>query len=143
MYLYAMGCNDAVKFGIAKDVQARQKLFKTGNPYSLTVFASIKADNALLLEKKIHFIFNKYKIAGEWFTNNDSIRSLIVVIKERNPNNLTNLINCAYKAHDELKDNPKYEGIYFDVETVIYGDGGFGLWCWDEEVENGKQEKDT
>jgi len=137
MYLYAIGCKDAVKFGIAKDVQARQKLFKTGNPYPLIVFASIKTDNALLLEKKIHFIFSKSKIAGEWFADNDSIQSLITVIKENNPDNLTNLINNAYLAHNELKDNPKYEGIYFDVETVIYGDGGFGLWCWDKEVENG------
>ncbi|MBT9169298.1 MAG: hypothetical protein DDT19_02656 [Syntrophomonadaceae bacterium] len=132
MYLYVLGCNDAIKFGIAKDVQARQLIFKTGNPYPLTVITSIKIDRASQLEKKIHFIFSKTKISGEWFKYNDQIQTLINVIKEGDTNKLTNLVCSAYKAHKELKNNPKYEGIYFDVETVIYGDGGFHLSCWDK-----------
>jgi len=132
MYLYAIGCKDAVKFGIAKDVNARRKLFETGNPYPLILLASIQTENPVPLEHKIHSIFSKSKIRGEWFEHNKQIQSLINVIKENAIEEFEHLIMCAYNAHNESKDNPKYEGIYFDVETVIYGDGGFHLNCWQE-----------
>jgi hypothetical protein len=41
-------------------------------------------------------------------------------------------LRSAIYAYSELEKNPKFEGIDFNTETVIYGDGGFHLTCWDK-----------
>ena len=73
VYFIRMGKKGPIKIGVAKDIQRRMSELQTANPYELKLISSIpcKSENdAYRLEKKIHSIFKKQNIRGEWFQGN-------------------------------------------------------------------------
>lgn len=61
-----------IKIGVAEDVNKRVSSLQTASPYKLEVIAKITAtdrNHALYMEKGFHERFKKYRLTGEWFTN--------------------------------------------------------------------------
>lgn len=61
-----------IKIGKSNDVDRRVSELKTASPYPLIVLAKICALNpshALAMEKMFHKRLSKFKLAGEWFSN--------------------------------------------------------------------------
>ena len=64
VYFIAVGKN-AIKIGVAKNVEARLVNLQIGNPKKLRLIGSIRGDEKT--EKMFHVAFSKYHVRGEWF----------------------------------------------------------------------------
>ena len=72
MYLYfiRMGRLGPIKIGVAGNVKQRLKTLQTGNPEELSIITSVKCDSdmkTLDLERRLHKIYQRHRIRGEWF----------------------------------------------------------------------------
>lgn len=67
-YIYFMieGANGGIKIGRAKDVFKRLHNLQTGNSRRLRMLAFVK-ETKVISETRLHVIFDKYHIHGEWF----------------------------------------------------------------------------
>ncbi len=59
--------NGLIKIGRTQNIGQRMKELKTMSPEKLTLFHSVKCINYIEAEKKAHFIFDVYRVHGEWF----------------------------------------------------------------------------
>lgn len=66
-FIYFAQCHEYIKIGIATDVQHRLSGLQTGNPYPITIIATLHTTNSTQDESAIHKIFEKYHFTGEWF----------------------------------------------------------------------------
>ena len=64
VYFIAVG-DEAIKIGVAQNVEARMASLQTGNHEKLRLIGSIPGD--VTTEKKFHRVFAKYHVHGEWF----------------------------------------------------------------------------
>lgn len=77
MFVYFIKCCDKrgyIKIGTAKNVKDRIATLQTGNPYKLEILAIMKFTDkrkAYNAEQKLHKIFRKYNVSGEWFSKVD------------------------------------------------------------------------
>ena len=71
MYIYVMKCSIFYKVGFSKNPKNRLKTVKTHNPLDVKIFATLKTDNHLELEKELHNLFANKKSRGEWFELNE------------------------------------------------------------------------
>jgi len=72
MYVYFIrsGKKGAIKIGKSNNPEKRVKELQTGNPYKLYLIAFIHCETeegAIKLERKIHRLFKKRRMIGEWF----------------------------------------------------------------------------
>ena len=73
MFVYLIKCMNKdgfIKIGVAKDIQSRLDTMQTGCPYRLELLASIRCisrGQAYEMERKLHILFKKHRIRGEWF----------------------------------------------------------------------------
>jgi len=80
MYVYFIQCkgkHGPIKIGKAKDANKRMENLQTANPYKLKLLAIIKCEScehALRIEKKLHKMFNGYRLHGEWFSGKISLK---------------------------------------------------------------------
>ena len=66
--VYLIECNGLYKIGISADVNKRVKGLQTGSPHLVTCVAYYTtAQPAITVEKKLHKLFDKYRMIGEWF----------------------------------------------------------------------------
>lgn len=66
--LYLIKAGDMYKIGISKDVNKRMESLQTGNAHKVVCIAYYKTEApAMEIEKKLHNLFNKYRMSGEWF----------------------------------------------------------------------------
>jgi len=66
------------KIGITKDIEARRKSLKTGNPF-IEIIATKRTHSYYILEKQLHDKFTDKNINGEWFSFTDSeIKGIII-----------------------------------------------------------------
>lgn len=81
MYVYMIRCinrDNYVKIGVARNVESRLETLQTSSPYRLEVLASIRCNgrrHAYDLEKRLHWLFRKQRIRGEWFKKVDMKRA--------------------------------------------------------------------
>ena len=72
IYVIRHGDTNMYKIGISKlTIQTRISAIQSGNPIKLNCIQQIYTPNASIIEKKIHNIFSKNKIRGEWFELSD------------------------------------------------------------------------
>ena len=72
IYVIRHGDTNMYKIGISKlTIQTRISTMQSGNPIKLNCIQQIYTPNASIIEKKIHNIFSKNKIRGEWFELSD------------------------------------------------------------------------
>lgn len=71
--IYAIRGGDAVKIGLARDVDARRATMQTGSPFPLVIIARthVNRDAALTIENNAHRHLRKAHIHGEWFRVTD------------------------------------------------------------------------
>lgn len=65
--IYVFESNGQFKIGVSKNVIARLKSIKTGNPNVRVIFASEAMANAYAIESMLHAHFADYRVNGEWF----------------------------------------------------------------------------
>ncbi len=91
VYFVRAGNKGAIKIGVARDIKKRLATMQTGNPFELKVIATIpcySVEEAFRTEKRIHNLFAKKRIRGEWFCgdiNFRSVRDLMEVNEEPIP----------------------------------------------------------
>lgn len=78
MYVYFIAAGDRgpIKIGRARNVDKRLETLQTGNHLELILLATIychSSEHAAEVEHKLHRIFKKQRIRGEWFKRNISI----------------------------------------------------------------------
>jgi hypothetical protein len=77
MYVYLIKCSIYYKIGFSKNPQNRLKTIKTHNPFDVKLFATLKTDNYLSVEKNLHNLFANKNSKREWFElNEDDLISL-------------------------------------------------------------------
>lgn len=71
--IYAIRGGDAVKIGLARDVDVRRATMQTGNPAPLVIIARahVEKEAAYRIEKNAHHYLRKERIHGEWFRATD------------------------------------------------------------------------
>lgn len=67
MYVYLIKCSIYYKIGYSKNPNNRLKTVKTHNPLDVKLFATLKTDNYLSIEKELHNLFANKNSRREWF----------------------------------------------------------------------------
>lgn len=81
-WLYAIGCGEFVKFGIALDMKKRMANYDCHNPFPVVVIGSLLAPADL--EKRIHAVLKRDWHKGEWFKASDDVLEVAAAIKSGN-----------------------------------------------------------
>lgn len=67
MYIYIMKCSSFYKIGYSKNPANRLKTVRTHNPLEVKIIATLKTNNYIELERKLHDLFYNKRTRGEWF----------------------------------------------------------------------------
>lgn len=73
VYIIRAGNRGSIKVGVAGNVERRIAVLQTGNPFELKIMATIPCGSyakAYETESRIHKIFKRQRIRGEWFQGN-------------------------------------------------------------------------
>lgn len=73
--VYFIRCNDRVKIGYAKNVEARLADLQVGSPYDLEILGTVSGGHEE--EGRLHTLFYQDRIRGEWFRLSDAILAFI------------------------------------------------------------------
>lgn len=87
-FVYFVGDGTAVKIGVAADPQKRLCGLQTGNPRKCRIMYLIPCksqDAAYMVEKKLHYYFQDYGLAGEWFDIYKNLESNLSFARLFNP----------------------------------------------------------
>lgn len=71
MYVYLIKSSIYFKIGFSKNPDSRLNTIKTHNPFEVILFAKLKTDNYLELEKELHSLFANKNSRREWFELNE------------------------------------------------------------------------
>ncbi len=66
-FIYLIACHDFVKVGIADNPKFRLGSLQVGCPYDLKMLATFRVSNCMEAEARLHAIWKRYEIRGEWF----------------------------------------------------------------------------
>ena len=80
VYFVQAGLKGPIKIGMARSVSKRLETMQTGNAYKLYVLALIPCQTKLQaaeIEKRLHRLFFKQRIRGEWFTGNIKVKKAL------------------------------------------------------------------
>lgn len=66
-FVYLIQCHNFVKVGYADKVETRLSALQTGCPYELHLLASWPSDSVQSDEARLHALWLKYEVRGEWF----------------------------------------------------------------------------
>ena len=75
-FVYFITCEDAIKIGVANDVDKRLKQLKTGNLNKMNILKTIPfntREDAFAEEKRLHKKYEFCRLGGEWFDKNTVI----------------------------------------------------------------------
>ncbi len=120
--------NCALKIGCTANIKNRLRSLQDGNPNDVVLWKRLAfetAKEAMTIEKRVHLWLLPYKIRGEWFKCVPIIYDVINHLFNVGYNQCVKDMKLVSPFIRKLYDNPKLEGIDFDAETIIYGDGGF------------------
>lgn len=74
-YIYFISNGESVKIGFSKDPEKRLKNLQTANPVELKLLYFEKGNSNI--ESRLHKLFSKDRIQGEWFNFSDEILEFI------------------------------------------------------------------
>jgi hypothetical protein len=105
MYVYFIKAGDAIKVGIATDINSRMVSVQVGNPHKIKLLHSISTSeqHAREIESQIHGLFHKTNLNGEWFQANQFMIDFITHIKE-----------YGWEAHSDWIEK-QYQQVYGDI----------------------------
>jgi len=66
-FIYLIRCGDYLKIGIAADLYERLSQLQIGNPLPIHLCCYFETANAIEDEKKLHRLFLRHHVRGEWF----------------------------------------------------------------------------
>lgn len=107
MFVYVVACGAFSKIGISRNVEARVKGFRDGNPYPCTIAIKRKvpASGAIYAERYLHEVFSDKRMHGEWFAvTADEIRPYVL--------NATKRANKAAKIRKRYNDGLRKNDTY-------------------------------
>jgi hypothetical protein len=110
MYVYFVRTGDAIKIGIATDINKRIVSIQVGNPHKIELLHTINTsdDEARKIESHIHELFKKTHLNGEWFHANQFMSDFIDHIKENGYGSHLDWIESRYqKAYGNIITNLK------------------------------------
>ena len=86
MFVYFIKAKDlnVYKIGRASSPSARLKTIQACSPIEVTLLHTIHSANSIELEKKIHQIFSKFRLHGEWFEIPADNETLLVLMSADN-----------------------------------------------------------
>ncbi len=101
MNVYFLRTGDAIKVGIASDINQRMINIQVGNPHKIELLHSISTSesNAKKIESQIHEIFRKTNLNGEWFQATQYMHDFINHIKDSGWESHSNWINEQYQRN--------------------------------------------
>jgi hypothetical protein len=104
MDVYFIKTGDAIKVGIASDVNRRVVEIQVGNPHKIELLHTISTSegNARKIESQIHILFRKTNLNGEWFQANQFMIDFIRHIKDN-----------GWEVHSEWIET-QYQKVYGD-----------------------------
>lgn len=79
--VYFIGCDQAIKIGVAKDVQRRFAAIQMCSPLPLRLLATV--DGTRALERAYHTRFADHRLHGEWFAPHPDILAEIARLTTR------------------------------------------------------------
>jgi hypothetical protein len=109
MNVYFIKTGDAIKVGIATDVNSRLVSVQVGNPHKMTLLHSISTSeqHAREIESQIHNLFHKTNLNGEWYQANQFMMDFITHIKE-----------YGWETHSDWIEK-QYQKVYGDILTSL------------------------
>lgn len=66
-FVYVAQCDCYYKIGIAYNLESRINTLQVGNPYKIDFYTCLKTKKAKEIEKKLHKLFEKKRLRGEWY----------------------------------------------------------------------------
>jgi Meiotically up-regulated gene 113 len=75
--VYFITDGDAIKIGVASDVNDRREKLQVGNPRPLRILKTLQGSHSL--EYELHHRFKKHHVRGEWFKADSTILKFIGV----------------------------------------------------------------
>lgn len=115
-YLYAISDGENIKLGMSSNVNNRLKSLQTANPKTLSViwkyYTGKEIKNARICEKRLHTACKRFKLNGEWFSND-----CLEVINQFNPNRSAPKVWSSAKLFT-IESRRKGKINYFDVMTI-------------------------
>lgn len=98
-YVYFIQASNAIKIGIASDVERRIVDLQVGNPHRIELIhaAQILKQDALAIESKIHHVFRKTRLTGEWFQANQYMLDFISNIEKNGLESYPNWLSKQYE----------------------------------------------
>ncbi len=120
MFLYFIEAGDAIKVGVATNVESRMIDIQVGNAGKIKLIHSISLikDKARKMEQLIHGIFYKTRIRGEWFKATPFMFDYIQNIKDHGIDTHYDWIEYCYKE--------PYGKILEKLEQIIKADIKYG-----------------
>ena len=92
--LYLMECKGMYKIGISNDPERRYNTFLTGNPDIKMICYSKPVSFAFMLETKLHRLFKKDCVHGEWFKlKEQEVNSIIKLLNNLSEDDYENIAN--------------------------------------------------
>jgi hypothetical protein len=119
MFVYVIECGGFSKIGISKNVEARLKQFREGNPFPCTIAIKrrVLTSGAIYAERYLHDVFSDKRMHGEWFAvAAQEIRPFIL--------NATKRANTAAKIRKRLcrapgKNDPYRAQLKISTLTIV------------------------
>ena len=121
----------AIKIGVSSEPNKRLKALQTGHHEKLEIMSTMGFEDridAYELEYKLHCIFSHLNITGEWFR---PAEDLLYLIQNFYDIYSKGIIYQAYAQIKQMGIKNRIEAVCFDIETIIYGDGGI---CFDKKL---------
>ena len=94
-YIYAMQAGSFIKFGWAKDVEARRLQLQTGNPHKIEVVAAVAWPRKF--ERAIHAKLHPFNTCGEWFDLCDESSEVVRMMRDGESEALSEHIGLRVK----------------------------------------------
>ena len=104
--LYIIKAESAIKIGVTSNLDSRIQQLQTGNPYKIIILRTYneQKSNIEFLERKLHSVFDDFRLNGEWFKFHDNIEIDI------HNSILKNYPNIEYKVYkNDISIVPKKE----------------------------------
>lgn len=105
MFVYFIKTGDAIKVGIANDIDKRMINVQVGNPHKIELLhsLSLSEERARQTESEVHEIFHKTNLNGEWFQATQFMLDYINNIKENGWDSHLAWLERQYKeAYEEI-----------------------------------------
>lgn len=77
--------SEYIKIGMTTNLKQRIRNLQSGCPFKLSLWATIRTENPIGIERYLIAKFSDFNVRGEWFSlPDDEIDSLLTIVDEEN-----------------------------------------------------------